>query len=111
MPLHKIKDFDPDYQTNFENKEIKGFALYVGNEKIGFLDDILVDDDGIFRYLVINTGALIVGKKVLLSIDQCRIDYIAHRIYIDDLSRAQVESLPEYNGNMQGYFILTGDRF
>lgn len=108
MILHKIKDFDPDYQTNFDNKDIKGFTFYTGNEKMGAVDDMLVDDEGIFRYLVINTGILIVGMKVLLPIGRCRIDYVAHRVYVNGLSRGQVESLPEYNGNMQGYFILKG---
>jgi uncharacterized protein (TIGR02271 family) len=100
MPLRKIKDFDPNYRDHFENKDIQGFDLYSGNEKIGFVDHILVDDDGNFRYLVINTGVWVLGKQVLLPIGRSRIDYNDGRVYVDGLSRAQVESLPAYNENM-----------
>lgn len=97
MPLHKIKDFYPDYRDQFGNHDILGYSLYSGSEKIGSVDDLLVDDEGRFRYLVINTGAWIFGKKVLLPIGQTRIDYNDRRIYADSLSREQVDNLPEYN--------------
>uniref|UniRef100_UPI00286EAA14 PRC-barrel domain-containing protein n=1 Tax=Chamaesiphon sp. VAR_69_metabat_338 TaxID=2964704 RepID=UPI00286EAA14 len=64
MVLHKIKDFNPDYKEHFGNREIKGLDVYTADEKIGSVEDVLVDDEGRFRYLVINTGAWIVGKKV-----------------------------------------------
>ena len=59
MALHKIKDFDPEYNKHFDNRDVKGMDLYVAEEKIGSVDDILVDDAGQFRYLVINTGVWI----------------------------------------------------
>jgi uncharacterized protein (TIGR02271 family) len=97
MPLHKIKDFYPDYRDQFGNHDILGYSVYSGSDKIGSADDLLVDDEGRFRYLVVNTGAWIFGKKVLLPIGQTRIDYNERRIYADGLSRDQVENLPEYN--------------
>ena len=100
MPLHTLKDFDPNYKDHFDNKDIQSFELYTGNEKIGSVDDILVDDSGNFRYLVINTGAWVAGKKVLLPIGRARIDFNAHRVNVDGFSRAQVEALPEYKGTM-----------
>ncbi len=100
MALHKIEDFDPDYRSHFNGDEIVGLDLYAGNEKIGSVDDALVDDEGRFRYLVINTGVWILGKKVLLPIGGARIDYAARRIYAKSLSREQVESLPEFTQDM-----------
>jgi PRC-barrel domain len=63
MTLHKIKDFNPEYKKHFNNHEIKGVGLYSGNEKIGTIDDVLVTDEGKFRYFVIDTGGWILGKK------------------------------------------------
>lgn len=99
MSLYKIKDFDPDYRNHFDNQDFLGFDLYNGNDKIGSVDDLLVDESGNFRYLVINTGIWVFGKKVLLPIGRARISYPDHRIYADNLSRSQVESLPEFDEN------------
>ena len=96
MALHKIKDFDPDYRSHFDGDDVVGLDLYTGNDKIGSVDDALVDDEGQFRYLVINTGVWILGKKVLLPIGGARIDYVARRVYAKSLSKAQVENLPEF---------------
>lgn len=97
MPLHKIKDFYPNYRDQFGDHDILGYGLYSGTEKIGSVDDLLVDEEGRFRYLVVNTGAWIFGKKVLMPIARARIDYNDRRIYADSLTREQVENLPEYN--------------
>lgn len=96
MALHKIKDFDPDYRSHFDGDDVVGLDLYTGNDRIGSVDDALVDDEGQFRYLVINTGVWILGKKVLLPIGGARIDYVARRVYAKSLSKAQVENLPEF---------------
>lgn len=99
MPLHKIKDFYPDYRSHFDDHDILGYGLYSGEDKIGSVDDLLVDDEGRFRYLIVNTGAWIFGKKVLLPIGRARINYNDRRVYVDGLSREQVETLPEYDPN------------
>lgn len=97
MALHKIKDFYPDYRDQFGDHDILSYSFYSNSEKIGSIEDLLVDEEGRFRYLVVNTGAWIFGKKVLLPIGQARIDYNNRRIYASGLNREQVENLPEYN--------------
>jgi uncharacterized protein (TIGR02271 family) len=97
MALHKIKDFDPNYRDSFNKQDILDFDLYSSNEKVGSIDNLLVDDEGRFRYLVINTGFWVAGKKVLLPVGRTRIAFNEHRVYADNLSRAQVENLPEYS--------------
>lgn len=99
MALYKIKDFDPDYRQHFDNQDIVGHGLYSGDEKVGSVDDILVDDNGNFRYFVINTGAWIFGKKVLLPVGRARISSSDRRVYVDGITREQVENLPEYNSD------------
>lgn len=98
MALYRIKDFDPDYRNHFD-EDITGFSLYSGDEKVGSVDDLLVDEVGKFRYFVINTGAWIFGKKVLLPVGQARVDDNAKRVYVEGLSRTQVEALPEYTND------------
>jgi uncharacterized protein (TIGR02271 family) len=95
MSLYKIKDFDPDYRKHFDDSDVKGMDLYVGNDKIGSVDDMLVDDNGNFRYLLVNTGTWISGKQVLLPIGRARIEHNQKRVYADNLTKSQVEALPE----------------
>lgn len=96
MALFKINDYDPHYRDTFE-QDIVGFDLYSGDEKVGSVDNLLVDEQGKFRYLVINTGIWIFGKKVLLPIGQSRISFTDHRVYVDGLTHEQVENLPKFD--------------
>jgi uncharacterized protein (TIGR02271 family) len=98
MPLHTIKDFDPDYRKHFDDRDIVGYDLHVGGDKIGSIDDLLVDDMGRLRYLVINTGNWLLGKKALLPIGCTRIENHDRRVIVDGLTRKQVEALPYYDG-------------
>ncbi|MCV3212172.1 DUF2382 domain-containing protein [Plectonema radiosum NIES-515] len=101
MPLYKLEDFDPNYRDTFAGDDIKALDLYTeGKEKIGSVADALVDPEGRFRYLVINTGIASLGKKILLPIGLSHIDYNQKRVYADGLSKAQVERLPEYKDSI-----------
>ena len=101
MALQKLADFYPNYQEEiFAGDDIKGFDVYAGDsdEKVGTVYDALVDDTGRFRYLVIDTGIWIFGKKVLLPIGSARFDYGARRVHATGLrSKDQAEQLPAYN--------------
>ena len=100
MALHKISDFDPDYRHSFDDRDMKGYSVYSENdEKIGTVNDILVDEEGRFRYFIVDLGFWIFGKKVLLPMGRTRIDYNADRVYATGLTREQAENLPEYNEN------------
>jgi uncharacterized protein (TIGR02271 family) len=101
MPLYKLADFDPNYQETFDGADVKSLDLYTeGGTRIGSVDDVLVDDDGRFRYLVINTALAGAGKNILLPIGLSHIDYNAKRVFVDGLSKEQVEHLPEYRDSM-----------
>jgi uncharacterized protein (TIGR02271 family) len=99
MALLKLKDFDPNYRDSFGGEDIHGFDVYsdASDEKIGSITDVLVDDDGHFRYLVVDLGFWIFGKKVLLPVGRSRIDYNARRVYAVGVTRQRAESLPEYH--------------
>ena len=100
MALHKISDFDPDYRSSFDDRDMKGYSVYSeSDEKIGTVSDILVDEEGRFRYFIVDLGFWIFGKKVLMPVGRVRIDDSAERIYTTGLTREQAEDLPEYNEN------------
>jgi len=100
MALHRLKDYYPDYQKQWDNSEIKNldsYDVYTSKDnKVGSVKDLLVDDSGRFRYAVVDTGPWIFGKNVLLPIGLARFDYNSHRMYVEGLSKDQVENLPEY---------------
>lgn len=99
MVLYKLEDYDPHYREAFEGNDLKGLSVYtdINDEKMGTVSDVLVDEDGHFRYLVVDLGFWIFGKKVLLPIGRTRIDYQSDRVYTTGLTRAQAEGLPEFN--------------
>ncbi|MBD2357356.1 DUF2382 domain-containing protein [Tolypothrix sp. FACHB-123] len=99
MALYKLNDFDPNYRDTFQGDDIKGLGVYAEgrDEKIGTVSDVLVDDEGHFRYLVVDLGFWIFGKKVLLPIGRARIDYNVDRVYAIGMTREQAEALPEFN--------------
>ncbi len=101
MPLFKLEDFDPTYRDTFGGDDIKGLPIYTeGGNRIGTVIDALVDPDGRFRYLVIETESDFHSKRILLPIGLSRIDYSQQRVYVDGLSKQQVENLPAYREDM-----------
>ncbi|MCG6134478.1 MAG: DUF2382 domain-containing protein [Nostoc sp. LLA-1] len=97
MPLYKLAEFDPNYRETFGGDDVKSLDLYTeGGMKIGSVAEALVDQDGRFRYLVIDTSLDSIGKKILLPIGLAHINYPAKRVEVDGLNKQQVEHLPEY---------------
>ncbi|MBU7582978.1 MAG: DUF2382 domain-containing protein [Nostoc sp. TH1S01] len=98
MPLYKLEEFDPQYRETFGGDDVKSLDLYTEDGvKVGSVSDALVDQNGRFRYLVIDTGFDTLGKRILLPIGLSRINYPEQRVYVDGLSKQQVEMLPEYH--------------
>lgn len=97
MALVEIAKFDPKYRDQFDDKDIKGMSVYLdkGNEKIGKISNALVDEEGNFRYFVIDLSSWITGKKALLPIGRSRIDYKADRVYAAGMTKQQAEDLPK----------------
>ncbi|MGJ5632857.1 DUF2382 domain-containing protein [Nostoc sp. CALU 1950] len=115
MPLHKLEHFDQNYRETFGVDDIKALDVYTeGGERVGSVADVLVDDDGHFRYLIIDISLDFASKKILLPIGLSRINYPERRVYVDGLSRQQIENLPDhkedaildkdYEENVRGVF-------
>ncbi|NJM84935.1 MAG: DUF2382 domain-containing protein [Leptolyngbyaceae cyanobacterium RM2_2_21] len=92
-------------ETFGNNNEIAHFDEYSvytrGDEKVGSVSDTLFEDaTSNIRYLIVDTGFWVFGKKVLLPIGLAHFDYDQKRVYVDGLTREQVEGLPEYTDDM-----------
>ncbi len=103
MVLYKLEELDDNYQATFDGDDVKGMDVYgdIDDHKIGSVKNVLVDESGNFRYLVIDTGAWIFGKQVLLPMGRARIDDDNHRIYALGLTKDQAEALPEFNDDLK----------
>ncbi len=101
MVLQKLSDFDPEYRDALNGKDVKGMSVYAegNNEKIGTVSDALVDESGRFRYLIVDLGFWIFGKKVLLPVGRSNFDLNADRVFTA-MTKAQAENLPEYKEGM-----------
>ena len=98
MALVKIADYYPDYKDRvFEGNDVIGYSVYnEREEKLGDVHEILLDDNGRFRYFVVDMGFWIFGKKVLLPVGRTRMDFDRHRVYAEGMTQDQAEALPEY---------------
>ena len=98
MALVKITDY---YEDSIDSRSdvINNFNVYTErHQKVGTIHDILVDaTNGRFRYLVVDTGFWIFGKKVLLPVGRADIYYTDKIVYAKGLTKEQVEELPNYD--------------
>ncbi|WP_338422951.1 PRC-barrel domain-containing protein [Anabaena sphaerica] len=62
---YKLDEFYPDYKAeDFDGYDIKTFDVDAVDDKVGSVQNVLVDeDDGRFRYFIIDTGFWVFGKK------------------------------------------------
>ena len=100
MALVKITDYYADsIDSRSDVDNISNFDVYTErHEKVGTIHNILVDEvSGRFRYLVVDTGFWIFGKKVLLPVGRADIRYTDKIVYAKGLTKEQVEELPNYD--------------
>lgn len=101
MTLYKLDEYYPDYQNDiFDGYDIKSFDVYARDDKVGSVKNMMVDEDGSFRYFIVDTGFWIFGKNVLLPVGMASIDYDDKRVYAPQLTKQQVEDLPEFSEDM-----------
>lgn len=66
MVLYKLDQYYPDYKDEiFEGHDIKNFDVYSHDDKVGSVQNMMVDETGHFRYFIVDTGFWVFGKKVL----------------------------------------------
>ncbi|MGC2110237.1 MAG: PRC-barrel domain-containing protein [Candidatus Korobacteraceae bacterium] len=89
--LRRVRDIHSDYL-----EDLRGTTVYgPGNEKLGTVDDALVDDrSGELRYLLIDAGWLH-SRRFLLPADQVYAAADGNELYAH-LRQQDVETLPEF---------------
>lgn len=98
MTLYKLDEHYPDYQDDiFDGYDIKSFDVYAQDDKVGSVKNMMVDEDGSLRYFIVDTGFWIFGKNVLLPVGMANIDYEDKRVHAPQLTKQQVEDLPEFS--------------
>lgn len=102
MVLHKLDELYPNYSNEiFDGQDIKAFDVYAEDDRVGLVDNLLIDQkEGRFRYFIVDAGFWIIGKKVLLPIGLTRIDYRNKHVYAPGLTKQQVKDLPEFSENL-----------
>jgi hypothetical protein len=77
--------------------DIEGYHITATDGTIGHVEDFLLGHDWRVRYLVVDTGKWLPGRKVLVAPDWVvRIDWAEREVAVD-LTREQVRSGPEYD--------------
>ncbi|MEO8764286.1 MAG: PRC-barrel domain-containing protein [Ginsengibacter sp.] len=108
------KDADGDPHLRSTHK-VTGYTIHAIDGKIGDVEDFIVDDNSWkLDYLVVDTGHLFPGKKVLISPKLVReIEWDISEVKIN-VSEAEVKNSPEYEpgeaisesylANLQNYY-------
>lgn len=91
----QIEEGDPHLRSAHQ---VRGYTVESGDDVLGEVDDVLIDDDGwTVRYLVVDTGGWLTGRKVLLSpqwVQDIRWDDQLVRV---NIGRDVIEGSPVYN--------------
>ena len=102
--IQSIAQFDPNYDRDSIDNDLisRQVAIAQTDEEIGAVEDILVDDSGRFRYLVVSAGPWKSHDKFLLPIGRCQTNRGAETILLMDIpDREALEQLPPYHGDNQ----------
>ncbi|AZI41385.1 DUF2382 domain-containing protein [Deinococcus psychrotolerans] len=102
MNLIRLSDLSRDQSYNLQGADLydpTGYTAYgVGGDKVGTIRDALVQaDTGRIQYFIVDAGGWFSSKEVLVPVGHSRLENDG--VYFDDLTKAQVGDLREYNVN------------
>jgi hypothetical protein len=82
-------------------RAVIGYHIQARDEEVGHIDDFVVDDEAWYiRYLVVDTGNWLPGRKVLVVPAWAeQINWALRKVYVD-LSRETIENSPEFDPSM-----------
>lgn len=91
-PISRIED----YRFPEDAWDVRGWTVRVeaGEDKVGKVDDMLLDRGGALRYLDVDLGFL--KKHVLVPLDRAHADGERETIWIEGLTKDELEAVPEY---------------
>ncbi|MBD3885322.1 PRC-barrel domain-containing protein [Phormidium tenue FACHB-886] len=109
MTLMKLSDYYPNHtKDSFNGHNITDFSVHANDtdgddrDEVGSVKGILVDEeDGRFRYFIVDTGFWVLGKKVLLPVGMAQLNYDKEQLYVSRLTKEQVKNLPEFSDDLK----------
>ncbi len=92
---HYIDDGDPHLRSA---REVTGYHIRGTDDSVGSVADFLIDEEGwVIRYLVVDTGHWLSGRKVLIAPPWVsEVSWATQEVQVT-MTRAQIEASPEYN--------------
>jgi hypothetical protein len=78
------------YSKSLDDSGFKGYDVYLRNQKVGFVLDLLMDDNGNFQYLLIQAGLWIMGQQLLLPFRLFELDHQSQCFRGQDFTRQQI---------------------
>lgn len=87
----------PDYTFPPGTFDVRGWDVrtMADDEKVGKIDDIILDESGNPRFLDVDLGLF--QKHVLLPIGQARVDETEDQVLIPGMTKEQFKDVPEYD--------------
>jgi sporulation protein YlmC with PRC-barrel domain len=100
MPLIPLSR-NPDHPLPSHAIDVRGWHVKtsVDGEKVGKIDDVLLDDRGRLRYLDVDLGLF--NKHVLLPLTHAHVDGEQDVVWVDGLTKRQFDAIPEYKHDAQ----------
>lgn len=91
-PLSRVESFEfPEHTWDVRGWTVRTEA---GDEKVGRVDEMLLDHSGTLRYLDVDLGFL--KKHVLVPLDHAHADRERETVWIEGLGKEGLEKVPEY---------------
>ncbi len=82
------------------SREVRGYTIQARDGEIGHIEDFLVDPlDWVIRYLLLDTGGWLGGRKVLMAPTWVEeLSWVRGKVYMD-LRRETIEQSPRYESS------------
>jgi uncharacterized protein YrrD len=82
----------------YSAREVIGYHIQATDDEIGRVDDLFVgEEDWVIRYIMVDTGSWLPGRKVLIVPDKVQqINWEESRVYVN-YTRQQVKDSPEFD--------------
>ena len=99
MALHKVSDREGSAggagAINARGWEVR---TRVDDEKVGKVDDVLIEDSGEARFLDVDLGLF--SKRVLVPVERTTTDSTEEIVWVDGFDKDGFERIPEYDGDV-----------
>lgn len=92
------EESDPHLRST---REVVGYRIHALDGDIGHVDDFIMDmKDLVIRYMVVDIGVWIFGKKVLISPDRIkRVSWSDAEVYVD-IPKGTIKDSPKYDPSL-----------